>query len=61
MTIPFMTKRILRPSVKDLEILLLSSDVEMPPSHDKLVSTTSEYVEMELYKMSSPRSKSTMA
>ena len=39
MTIPFMTKRTIRPSVKDLEILLLSSDTEMPPSHDQLVST----------------------
>jgi len=40
MTIPFMAKRIIRPSVKDLEILLLSSDMEMPPSHDQLSKST---------------------
>ena len=44
MTIPFMTKRTIRPSVKDLEILLLSSDTEMPPSHDQLVSTNFENI-----------------
>jgi len=44
MTIPFMTKRTIRPSVKDLEILLLSSDVEMPPSHDLLSKSTQEQI-----------------
>ena len=44
MTIPFLGKRILRPSVEDLEVLLLSSDVEMPPSHGKLVSLNEQYL-----------------
>ena len=44
MTIPFLGKRILRPTVEDLEVLLLSSDVEMPPSHGKLVSLIKQYV-----------------
>ena len=36
MTIPFMSKRIIHPTLKDLEVLLLSSDVDKPPSHDEL-------------------------
>ena len=36
MTIPFMTKRVVHPTLKDLEVLLLSSDVEKPPNHEEL-------------------------
>ena len=36
MTIPFMTKRIIRPTRNDLEVLLMSSDIEKPPEHDQL-------------------------
>ena len=54
MTIPFMTKRTIRPSVKDLEILLLSSDTEMPPSHDQLVSTNFEKYIIRFLRFHSP-------
>ena len=36
MTIPFMTKRIVKPTLKDLEVLLLCNDVDMPPEHNEL-------------------------
>ena len=36
MTIPFMTKRIVKPTLKDLEVLLLCNDVDMPPEHSEL-------------------------
>ena len=40
MTIPFMTKRIVKPTLKDLEVLLLCNDVDMPPEHTELDEAT---------------------
>lgn len=44
MTIPFMTKRIIRPTRKDLEVLLMSSDIEKPPEHDQLDAETQKQI-----------------
>jgi tRNA (cytosine34-C5)-methyltransferase len=45
MTIPFMAKRIVRPTKKDLEVLLVSSDVERPPEHNQLDDDTKKQIE----------------
>lgn len=44
MTIPFMSKRIIKPTLKDLEVLLQSSDTEMPPSHEELDQSTRDQI-----------------
>ena len=45
MTIPFMSKRMIRPTVKDLEVLLLCNDVEKPPEHSQLDPETREQID----------------
>ena len=40
MTIPFMSKRIVKPTLKDLEVLLLCNDADMPPEHSQLAEDT---------------------
>ena len=35
-----MTKRIVKPTLKDLEVLLLCNDVDMPPEHTELDEAT---------------------
>ena len=48
MTIPFMSKRIVKPTSKDLEILLLCNDMEKPPDHEELDQATRDQInEME--------------
>ena len=48
MTIPFMSKRIVKPTSKDLEILLLCNDMEKPPDHEQLDQATRDQInEME--------------
>ena len=40
MTIPFMSKRIVKPTLKDLEVLLNCNDSDMPPEHSQLSEDT---------------------
>ena len=40
MTIPFMSKRIVKPTLKDLEVLLNCNDSDMPPEHNQLAEVT---------------------
>ena len=40
MTIPFMSKRIVKPTLKDLEVLLNCNDSDMPPEHNQLAEDT---------------------
>ena len=45
MTIPFMSRRIIKPTLKDLEVLLLCNDVEPPPDHEKLAQSTRDQID----------------
>jgi len=42
MTIPFMNQRIIRPTRKDLQVLLLSSDIEDPPKITEMEEATQQ-------------------
>lgn len=45
MTIPFMSRRIVKPTLKDLEVLLLCNDVERPPDHEQLAQSTRDQID----------------
>lgn len=45
MTIPFMSKRIIHPTLKDLEVLLQSSDTDLPPGHEELDEDTKKQID----------------
>ena len=42
MTIPFLGKRIIRPTKKDLQVMLVKSDIEHPPALTEMEPSTQE-------------------